>query len=276
MKQLVNSTSEPGWPNIEVDFDRPVELFVDNFNGYDPNKKTFKILWVKESEEISKFKSHAIEHHKKFDAVITYDEDIMNQCDNAYFMEFGTAWIKDYDLSTTKKFQISHLTGFKEYTEGHLLRKKIHYKQNRIKTPIDFYISQHGGVENSFNNKFLGESKNPLFDSQFHICIENSKQKNFFTEKLVDCLVTKTIPIYWGCANIEKFFDINGFFIAEDFDDIIKICNSLNEDSYRVRKEFIDKNFEISQKYITILDRLESTIKEILNVNKNIHSNTHI
>ena len=150
MKQLVNSTSEPGWPNIEVDFDRPVELFVDNFNGYDPNKKTFKILWVKESEEISKFKSHAIEHHKKFDAVITYDEDIMNQCDNAYFMEFGTAWIKDYDLSTTKKFQISHLTGFKEYTEGHLLRKKIHYNQNRKQSARNGSNQRDGGKRIAF------------------------------------------------------------------------------------------------------------------------------
>jgi len=264
MKQLINSTSEPGWPNIEVDFDRPVELFVDNFNGYDPNKNSFKILWVKEGEDISKFKSHAIEHHKKFDAVFTYDEDIMNQCDNAHFLLFGTSWIDNFDLLTTKKFQISHLTGFKEYTEGHLLRKKIHYKQNRIKTPIDFYISKYGGVENSFNNKILGETKNPLFESQFHICIENSKQKNWFTEKLIDCFVTKTIPIHWGCDNIGDFFDTRGMFIAKDLKDIIDICNSLNENIYLEKKEFIDKNFEISKKYITITDRFEELVKNIL------------
>jgi hypothetical protein len=264
MKQLVNSTSEPGWPNITVDFDRPIELFVDNFNGYDPNKKSFKILWVKESEEISKFKSSAIEHHKKFDAVITYDEDIMNQCDNAYFMEFGTAWVHNFDLKKPKLFQVSHLTGFKEHTEGHLLRKKVHYKQARIKISKDFYISQHGGVENTFNNKYLGESKDPLFESQFHICIENSKQKNFFTEKLIDCLITKTVPIYWGCENIGKFFDTKGFFIVNSLEDITNICNSLNENSYQEKIEFIEKNFELAQKYITILDRFEDTVKIII------------
>jgi len=267
MKQLVNSTSEPGWPNLEIEFNRPIELFVDNFVGYDPNKNSFKILWVKESEEISKFKSHAIENHEKFDAVITYDEDVMNQCDNAYFMEFGTAWVFDYDNSTDKKFQISHLTGFKEMTEGHRLRKKLYYKQSKIKNPIDFYVSKHGGVENSFNSKILGESKNPLFDSQFHVCIENSKQKNFFTEKLIDCFVTKTIPIYWGCENIENFFDTNGFFVAKDFNDIIEICNSLDENTYQEKMVYLDKNFELSQKYITILDRLEHTINEIITHN---------
>lgn len=264
MKQLVNSTSEPGWPNIEVDFHKPVELFVDNFFGYDPNKKSFKILWIKESEEISKFKSQAIEHHKKFDAVITYDEDVLNSCDNAYFLEFGTSWVSDYDFSIEKKFQISHLTGFKEMTDGHRLRKKVHYKQNRIYTPKDFYISSHGGVDNTFDNKILGDSKNPLFESQFHICIENSRQKNFFTEKLIDCLVTKTIPIYWGCENIDNFFDVRGFYIAKNFDEIISISNSLNEDSYLDKVEFIEKNFELSKKYVTIIDRLELVLYNIL------------
>ena len=266
MKQLVNSTSESMWPNIEVYFHKPIELFVDNFNGYDKNKDTFKILWVKESEEISKFKIHAIQNYKNFDAIITYDEDIMNQCNNAYFMEFGTAWVHDFDSTIPKKFQISHLTGFKEITKGHIMRKKIHYKQNRLKVPKDFYISRYGGVENIFDNKHLRDSKNPLFESQFHICIENSKQKNFFTEKLIDCLITKTIPIYWGCENIKKFFDTDGFFIAKDVKDIIKICNSLNENTYQDKLKYVEKNFELSQKYITILDRLEVVINEIIKI----------
>lgn len=265
MKQIINAHTTPGWPNIEVEFDKPIELFIDSFQGYDAARKSFKILWVKESEEISKFKSAAIEHHAKFDAVIAYDEEILNTCNNSHFLAFGTSWIQNYDLNTPKKFQISHLTGFKEITEGHILRKKVYYKQNRIKNPIDFYISQHGGVENSFNNKTLFELKNPLFDSQFHICIENSRQKNFFTEKLIDCLVTKTIPIYWGCENIENFFDTRGFIIANSFEDIINSCNSINENTYNEKAEFINKNFELSEKYITIIDRLETTINKILN-----------
>lgn len=265
MKQIINSSSEPNWPNIEVDFDRPIELFVDNFKGYNPNTNSFKILWVKEAEEISHFKSHAIANHKQFDAVITYDEDILKQCDNSFFLEFGTAWVHDFDFKTVKKFQVSHLAGFKEITEGHLLRKKVHYKQNRITLAKDFYISQHGGVENSFNNKFLGESKNPLFESQYHLCIENSRQKNFFTEKLIDCLITKTIPIYWGCDNIENFFDTNGFFIVNSFEEIINICNSLTEETYESKKEYIEKNFELAKKYVTILDRFERVVYTILN-----------
>jgi len=269
MKQIINSTSESGWPNISVEFDRPIELFVDNFNGYNPNNNSFKILWVKESEEISKFKSHVLNNKEKFDAIITYDEEILLSCPNAYFLEFGTSWINNFDLSSVKKFQISHLTGFKEITKGHLLRKKVHYKQNKIKNNKDFYISKYGGVENSFENKILDESKNPLFESQFHICIENSKQKNFFTEKLIDCLTTKTIPIFWGCDNIGDFFDTRGFFIVNSLEEIIEVCNSINENTYSEKLEFINKNYELSKKYITIIDRLEIVINKILDTTSN-------
>jgi len=113
----------------------------------------------------------------------------------------------------------------------------------------------------------LTESKEPLFDSQFHICIENSQSLNYFTEKIIDCFVTKTIPIYFGAPNISNFFNVNGMFIANNFEDIIRICNSIDEYTYDSKIEFIDENFELAQKYITIVDRLENIIKYILNGN---------
>lgn len=266
MKQVINSYITPGWPNVEVEYDRPIELFIDGFQGYDPKRNTFKILWVKEAEAISHFKKHVIENHMAFDVILTFDEEILAKCSNAHFMEFGTGWVKDYSF-TEKKFQISHLTGNKEMAPGHLIRKKIHYKQEKIKNPKDFFISGYGGVENFANNKTLGPAKDALFESQFHICIENSQQKNYFTEKVVDCFSTKTIPIYWGCPNISDFFDVRGIYVANSFEEIMEICNSLNENSYSEKLEYVEKNFELCQKYITIIDRFEVLIKKILHEN---------
>ena len=149
-------------------------------------------------------------------------------------------------------------------TEGHALRKRIHFKQGKIKIPKDFYISQYGGVENFCNNKILNDSKNPLFESQFHICIENDKQNNYFTEKLIDCFITKTIPIYWGCPNIDKFFNIEGVFLVNSFEDIINVCNNLNEKTYNQKLQSIEFNFNNAKQYCTIIDRLENVIKKIL------------
>jgi hypothetical protein len=266
MKQLVVSNVDPSWPSIEIEYNKPIELFIDSLDGLDLSRDSFKILWVKESEAISHFKNIAISNKDKFDAILTFDEEILEKCNNAHLMLFGTAWVHDYEFSD-KKFQISHLTGGKNYTIGHKLRQKIHYKQNKINNPKDFYVSQYGGVENFENNKTLGENKSPLFDSHFHICIENTQSSNYFTEKLIDCFVTKTIPIYFGAPNIGKYFDLNGIFVVNNFDEILNVCNSLTEEEYQNKLLFVEKNFELAQKYITIVDRLESKINYILNGN---------
>ena len=263
MKQIIVSKTNKDYTLITVDYHKKIDFFIDSFEGF-IHDDSFKILHVLDTEATSKFRDSVIKNHKLFDAIITYDKEILSNCKNSYFMPFGTSWISDYEF-IEKKFQISHLTGFKLMADGHFLRHKIHYKQNKIINPKDFYLSRDkGSVENFASNKILGDKKDPLFESQFHICIENSKQEYCFTEKLIDCFVTKTIPIYWGCPGIEKFFDINGMFIVNDANEIIEVCNNLNENSYNEKLFFVEKNYELSKKYITIVDRLQTVIEKIL------------
>jgi len=264
MKQILCSTTDNTWPKLEIEYKKPVRLFVDTVEGIHFYENTFNVLWVKEVEEISRFKQIAINHANLFNAIIAYDEEILEKCPNAWFMPFGTAWVWDYDLNTQKQFQVSHLTGFKEITYGHRLRKELYFRQAEIKTPIDFYISQHGGVPNLYGNRILGETKTPLFNSMFHFCVENTTQKNCFTEKIIDCLITKTIPIYYGCSNISDFFDTNGFFIAQTADEFISIANKLTPADYYDRMEYIQKNFFAAKPYTTLLDRFEQVLLNIL------------
>jgi hypothetical protein len=72
---------------------------------------------------------------------------------------------------------------------------------------------------------------------------------NYFSEKLMDCFTTETIPIYVGCPNIDKFFNIDGIIVAKDENDIIKICNSLDVDFYKSIEYSIKENKELCKKY---------------------------
>lgn len=263
MKQKIVSNIDSSWPHIEVDFHKSIDLYVDSFVNY-KNNENYKILWVKEADEISNFSQHAINNVKHFDLILTYHQDILNQCKNAIMFEFGTSWILGYQNKNKKKFQISHLTGGKNYTQGHKLRQSIHKRQQEIINPIDFYISSHIPIKNDFNSKFIYDKKDPLFDSQFHICIENSKQKNLLTEKIIDCLYSKTIPIYYGCENINDFFNINGFLIANSADEIIRICNSIDETTYQNKIKHINSNYQKSLDYLYLTDRLQKKLQQIL------------
>ena len=46
-----------------------------------------------------------------------------------------------------------------------------------------------------------------LRDYEFSLCIENVQQNNVFSEKLIDPILTNTVPIYIGAPNIGDFFD---------------------------------------------------------------------
>ena len=263
MIQNIISNINNLWPNIQVTYHKPIELYVDSLNNYQDNKN-FKILWVKEVEEISNFKSTVINNYTKFDLILTYDQEILNTCKNSIMFEFGTSWVFDFNFSIEKKYQISHLVGSKYKTFGHRLRRDVYLKQDEIFIPKDFYVSSFGPIDNIFGSKILKDKKNELFESQFHICIENSKQKNLFTEKLIDCLYTKTIPIFYGCDNIGDFFDVRGFFTVNNMSEIITVCNNLTEDTYFEKLEYVNKNFDMCKKYIYLLDRLKDTIEKNL------------
>jgi hypothetical protein len=101
------------------------------------------------------------------------------------------------------------------------------------------------------NNLLLpNDNKLNLFkEFQFSIVIENSQQSNYFTEKLVDCLITKTIPIYWGCPNISDYFDTVGWIIFSDINDLKHRLLLLDNTYYSKYTEVINKNYETAKLY---------------------------
>jgi hypothetical protein len=59
----------------------------------------------------------------------------------------------------------------------------------------------------------------------FSICIENSNNSGYHTEKIIDAFLSKTIPIYWGCSNIGDFYDTDGIIQVNNADEIIKVIS---------------------------------------------------
>ena len=103
-----------------------------------------------------------------------------------------------------------------------------------------------------------------MFDSQFHLCIENAKRRNWFTEKLIDCLITKTVPVYWGCPNVGDWFDERGFIFVDNLNDIVEACNSLDENTYNEMLPYIEENYTRSLGYANVSERLKNGIIELI------------
>lgn len=71
---------------------------------------------------------------------------------------------------------------------------------------IDFYGRglQHPLI------KEIDDKAEALDDYMFSIAIENSQDPGYITEKLTDCFITGTVPLYCGAPNYECFYHTKG------------------------------------------------------------------
>ena len=164
-----------------------------------------------------------------------------------------------------KKFAVSIVMTNRNVAPGHPLRHEIYQRRKEIKIPFDIYR----GTWNEFaltedtiqmppwpNKKW----KVKVFDCMFHLCLEGFKNEYYFSEKLIDCLITKTVPIYWGCTVIDEYFDTRGMIIVDSVDEIIQVCNSLTPQRYNDMLPFVERNYELGLKHY----RYEDILKEAM------------
>ncbi len=247
-----------------------VHLIVDMVLEHEilSNMDGIKILLMIEPHAIvSNTRQHAIECSEWYDYIITYDSIILDNCKNAKFLVYGTCWIYPEEYNSIepsdKKFQMSSITGHKNMTKGHRLRQELLARQHEI---ILQTLPFRNPKLKQFDIPILGDSKLPLFrDSKFSLVIENSRQENYFTEKLLDCLLTLTIPVYYGAPNISDFFDTTGWIILESdcVDNCITIINQI-EDNYDFYSEIMLKNKKIALDYSSYSRRLELLVNELI------------
>ena len=101
-------------------------------------------------------------------------------------------------------------------------------------------------------------------DYMFQIAIENAKRNNYFADKIYDCFVTGTVPIYWGAPNVGDFFDERGILAFETPEELKDILLSLSEEKYHSMFEYVKNNFEAVQKYLSPDDLLYENIVKSL------------
>jgi hypothetical protein len=220
-----------------------------------------------EPESIIRVKDYLIQNWRNFKYIITFNQDVLDKCPNAKEYNYGTVWITQPEYSTininSKQFRISTIVGNKFVTEGHILRQGLLTNEKSFPT-IEFFVSNNNlTVKNLFRKKkqLVGPSKFKTFQYfQYQVVIENSRQTNYFTEKLMDCLITKTIPIYWGCPNISKFFDTTGWIIFDNLSDLKAKLTLLTPEYYSSYESVINSNFQKCFDYIKIDDNINKTL----------------
>lgn len=193
-------------------------------------------------------------NYQLFDAILT-NNDMLLTLPNAIFRNSGHEVVLNKNIHTheyptlqdnsliniyEKTKHISCIASAKGITTGHLFRINCINSIIRNKCNIDLF----GIGIREIRGKLDG-----LKDYRFSIAIENGMYKNYFTEKILDCFLTGTIPIYYGCPNISDFFNTNGFFTFNNEHELLEIINKLTIDDYINRLEIIKENFDRANKF---------------------------
>ena len=207
--------------------------------------------------------SNIIKHHTAYDKIVTTNPEILASCPNSSFMVYGTTWLNKsphhpdsfghytQNLSELdKNLSISMVCGHLHGKTGYDIRHEIYHNRDKINIKKQFYSSTRFPIPNL--EQLPNDDKINLFNSMYSIAIESSQEINYFTEKLIDCLITKTIPVYWGCPNISEFFDTSYW---------VDMTNSVIFDysieHYENNIEKINKNCENAKQYcVNIIERL--------------------
>ena len=221
-------------PDVNI----PTEIHFTRFgknsqpNG-EPNfidENSFKIFCHVNEPTTSKWVEpigNIIKHHKKYNKIVSSNSKILETCKNSVFMPYGTTWLNKSKHhsdsfgvftenlgSLDKNFSLSMVCGTLSGKKGYDLRHLIFFNQDKLNVPKKFYSSTRFVIPNI--PTLPNDDKINLFYSMFSISIESTQEENYFSEKLIDCLVTKTIPVYWGCPNISDFFDTSYWINLED------------------------------------------------------------
>lgn len=103
-------------------------------------------------------------------------------------------------------------------------------------------LKQHFGNEIDFFGRGfvpMNDKLESLTEYRFQVVLENSSHNHYFSEKLTDCFISGTYPIYYGCPNLNEYFpknsyqriDINDF--QGSITSINKVINQQFDQKYR-------------------------------------------
>ena len=189
-------------------------------------------LWITEPEVIHPhIYQLAIKENTKFKKVFSHNRDFCNSIPNGFWYPWGSYFIPLNEQKIYEKNKNSSIVcSSKLWTDGHHFRHKCFEMTKKL---LDGY--KYG---DPVEQKLTWHK-----DYRYSIAVENCFVKGYFTEKILDCFRTGTIPIYKGDSEIINYFNKDGIILFTEPEELIDILSYIDVKYYNDRIEVIKENF---------------------------------
>ena len=230
------------WDRDPVDSD--ITVFSDCYlKEVETSASKVKIAWLIEPPVINSFiYEYARSNYDLFDLIMTFDESLLDLGPKVKYYPYGTTWISAENQKVWDKTKlISAVFSDKNFTDGHSIRHEIF---SMFKDQVDFF--------GAINNNKIEHKVDGHKDYYFSLIVENWTGNSYFSEKLLDCLLTGTIPVYSGFPKFLEVFDPNGFIYFKESSELHNILPFLNKEQYESRLEAVRYNFDKALEFIDL------------------------
>lgn len=243
-------------------FELPVHFYTHNAMRQTMGKPDKKYGLLCESKEITPEDYLIFKHHpnlaKEFDSIFTFDEKLLNELENA----------KEFCMSSNINFFGADITEInkpdfcKHKTKNVSIcssnKRSCALHQLRYDWACLLKNNQNVATFGTFDGGKFVTALDYLKDYRYSIAVENDIRPYWFTEKILNCFATRTVPIYVGHKKMLERFNADGiiFVKPEDYGKIEEIIKQCGPKDYEARLPAIEDNFKRVQKYFNPFDRL--------------------
>jgi len=257
-------------PELALWFDRPVEIFVDCPQKAVVKDGVVRCLFLMEPEEVSgtRYIPEDVFHF------------VFGRGADCRFFGFGGTWVpRDFAIPAKTK-GCSVICGSKKTTRGHRLRRRLF---DELKDDVVRFQSSRSPIDDEDGVFVLGKeirakARDALGPFRYHVVVENVSERSYFTEKLIDCFLCKTVPVYWGAPDVADFFDTDGIIVVNvrgDDDDDDRVAASVRDSlraeladadaNYDRRRDAIERNFLAAHRWAwNLQDRIQAAVDDAL------------
>jgi hypothetical protein len=152
-----------------------------------------------------------------------------------------------------KRHNCSLIASEKTHLVGHKLRHAVVDWISTVKE--DVHVMGRG--YQPFDLKQDG-----LLPYHYSVVIENVPEPDCFTEKLLDCMLCSTLPIYYGPKNIGNYFNLKGIICCESLAEFqIAIATTVSPPN-DIQVEAMAENRTIALSYSNLQQRIVDTIRK--------------
>lgn len=187
---------------------------------------------------------HVSELERRFPLIFTHQRSLLARGARFRPLMFGTNWLAVRDEAATAAVLDEHppkslLVSFM----GSLEHSDV--GAYRFRREIAEFVLGRGDVSCFGRGIRPIQGKREALEAYcFSIAMENATSDDYFSEKLVDCLLMETVPIYYGWPSIGDHLDPRGYFTFQNARELGAILDQLTPELYEKMRPFALVNKE--------------------------------